>query len=184
VSGFPLPGFKFQPMTSVMPQWSYAFSRFGEGVKDWRPVFKLIAEDYRKGEIEQFATQGGSGSGGWKQLSEKYGKWKEEQKPGTPLLVFNGFLRKAAINPKVEMTKDSLTLTIDDSTDDYQIYTKTHGLVRKHKPATAAFHQEGTKRGLPARPVIQLSEAQVVRWRKYFHSFLLNEDRGNWGGSI
>lgn len=165
----------FRVSESEAPQWHYAFSRFAESVSDFRPAFIRIHEDYRKGAIEQFSTQGAYGSGGWVGLSPRYAEWKEEHRPGAPLLVFSGLLRNAVINPQVEMTADKMTFTIDDS-GTYGIFTKTKGPVTRRKPAVARFHQEGAGR-LPVRKVVQLPESQIVRWRKIFQSFLVQESR-------
>lgn len=163
----------FAPMTSVAPQWHRAFSRFGEDVSDWTPALRAIAEDFRKGEVKQFLTEGGYGSGGWKALSPKYRAWKEEHAPGRPTLVFSGLLRKAACNPRIVITKDSLTITIDDS-GSYQVFSKRLGrVVTRHKPATAGFHQTGGGR-LPKRPVIEIPESQRIRWAKIFQDWLVS----------
>lgn len=169
--------FTFRPFASEAPQWHYAFLRFADGISDWRPVLEQIADDFKKGEIQQFATEGQYGSGGWKALSPKYAVWKEAQKPGAPVLVFSGLLRRAATNPEVVVTKDRLTITIDDS-GSYQVFSKREGrLVTKHKPAVAGYHQEG-KGNLPVRKVIQLPESQIVRWRKMFQSYMVAQHRG------
>jgi hypothetical protein len=170
--------FNFKAMTSEAPQWHNAFSRFADQVMDWSPVFQAIAEDFKKGQIEQFRTEGAYGSGGWKALSPKYAAWKEQHKPGMPILVFSGLLMKAATNPDVAFTENQLMISIDDA-GSYQVFSKRLGrLVTKHKPAVAGYHQKGAGR-LPKRLVIQLPESQKVRWRKIFQSYMVAATRGN-----
>ena len=169
-------GFIFQPVASEAPQWHRTFSRYAEYLDDCKPALEAIVGDYRKGALAQFASQGGYGSGNWKPLSAHYASWKQEQKPGAPILVFSGLLRKAATEPKVVITKDSLTLTIDDS-GSYQVFSKRLGrIVTKHKPAVAGLHQTGVGR-LPKRPVVELPESQRVRWSKIFQSWMIAQSR-------
>jgi hypothetical protein len=170
-------GFIFQPVVSEAPQFHKTFSRFAESVDDWRPVFERIVDDYREGAREQFTTAGIFGSAGWEDLSPTYAAWKEEHKPGMPILVFSGLLMNAATNPEVKLNKKSLTLTIDDS-GSYQIFSKRLGrLVTKTKPAVAGFHQTGAGR-LPVRRVIELPQSQRTRWVKIFHDWLVTRWQG------
>ena len=170
------PRWTFKPGSSTAPQWDYGFSRFANQLQDFSPVFEEILKDFKKGEIEQFRTEGAYGSGGWKKLSKDYFKWKEEHKPGMPILVFSGLLMKAATNPKSTITKDQLLITIDDS-GDYTVFLKTKGTVTRHKPAVAGYHQSGAGH-LKKRPVIQLPKSQVVRWQKIFQSYMVEATRG------
>lgn len=169
--------FNFQPMVSEAPQWHRAFSRFADQVKDWRPVFEAILADFKKGETEQFRSEGRYGSGGWPALSPKYAAWKESVRPGMPILVFSGLLMKAASNPRAEIGATTLKITIDDA-GSYSVFTKTKGTVTRHKPAVAEFHQAGAGR-LKKRPVIQLPQSQIVRWQKLFQSYMVAATRGN-----
>jgi hypothetical protein len=163
--------------------WHYDFSRFAEVVHDWRPAFEKIVADFKAGEIRQFATEGEYGSGGWPELSPRYAKWKEQHWPGRPILVASGLLRTAATEPRVEMTDQDLVMIIDDA-GDYQVYSKrAGGMVTRHKPAVAGYHQAGAG-ALPVRKVVQLPAEQVVRWRKIFHSYMLYKYREPWGGTV
>lgn len=174
-------GWSFQIGESTAPQWHYAFSRFAESIDDWRPAFSQIVADFKEGQNKQFQSEGGYGSGGWAGLSPAYARWKDEHKPGMPILVFSGLLRRAATNPQVVMTRDTLVITIDDS-GSYKVFSKSRGqLITKRKPAVAGYHQEGGGH-LPARKVVQLPQSQVVRWRKIFHSFLVSQHRAPFGG--
>lgn len=170
------PRWTFRPGSSTAPQWDYGFSRFANQLQDFKPAFEAILEDFKKGEIEQFRTEGAYGSAGWKRLTEPYAKWKEEHAPGRPILVFSGLLMKAATNPKAKITKDQLLLSIDDS-GSYTVFLKTKGSVTRHKPAVAGFHQKGAGHNRK-RPVIQLPKSQVVRWQKLFQSYMVEATRG------
>lgn len=168
-------------MTSIAPQWHYGFSRFADSISDWKPAFEAILKDFKKGQVEQFVSQGSYGTaGGWRPLSPRYAAWKEAHRPGMPILVFSGLLKEAATNPKAEIGKDSLKIIIDDE-GSYQLFSKRQGrMVTKHKPAVAAYHQKGGGR-LPKRAVIQLPQSQIVRWRKIFHQYMVYQSRAPWG---
>jgi hypothetical protein len=163
--------------------WAYDFSRFAACVNDWRPAFDQIVADFKEGEIKQFATEGQYGSGSWPKLNADYAKSKEETWPSRPILVASGLLRKAATDPKVEMTHDSLTLIINDA-GSYQVFSKrAGGIVTVEKPAVAGFHQIGAG-SLPRRAVVQLPAEQIVRWRKIFHSYMVYKHRALYGGNL
>jgi hypothetical protein len=174
-----VPRWTFSPGSSEAPQWDFGFSRFGDALSDWTPVFEEVLKDFKKGEIEQFRSEGSYGSGSWKRLSGNYAAWKEEQKPGSPILVFSGLLRAAATNPKAQITKDQMLIIIDDA-GSYTVSTKTKGTVTRHKPAVAGYHQKGAGH-LPRRPVIQLPKSQIVRWQKIWQSYMVGATRAPWG---
>lgn len=49
-------------------QFARELLRFSERADDMRPVFRVLADDFNKMEDQQFSTQGGFGSGGWRPL--------------------------------------------------------------------------------------------------------------------
>lgn len=132
------------------------FSRFGEHVKDLSAAFREIAQDFHKGEAQQFQSAGGYGAGGWTPLAPS--TIERKQRSGYPLdiLVRTGELRESLSG----RGKGSIE-TIQPL--EMHLGTSSH---------SAVFHQRGTSR-MPARPVIMLPEEQKTRWHKIIHKFLV-----------
>ncbi len=150
--------FTFTVSVSGEEQLARGFSRFGEAVSDYSPVWRELADDFLKVERDQFVSEGRSGSGGWVPLSPGYAAWKAKHTPGRPLLVQSGKLRQSLTEHGgehiEEIRKDSLRLGTGVP---YAIY-----------------HQAGT-RHMPARKLVELSEADKTRWTKKIQSFIVQE---------
>jgi hypothetical protein len=71
------------------------FSRYADGIKDWRPSFHLTSELFRRHEKRHFKSGGRSTGDPFRPLSEKYKKAKDAVRPGVPILTLDGFLRDA-----------------------------------------------------------------------------------------
>jgi hypothetical protein len=132
-------------------------------------------------EAEQFSTEGGL-TGGWPPLTERYAEWKDEQRPGMPILVFSGLLQRAATHPEVHIEDDHMTMTINDE-GTYTVFSKAKGLIQKHKPATAGWHQKGAGTLPQRKVVIDIDDEIGRRWAKFFHDTIVFEDlHAPWGG--
>lgn len=132
------------------------FSRWAEGVQDLSPAFERIADDFSKLSAEQFESEGAEGSGGWAPLSPRYAAWKAKRYPGAKILEREGWLKGALAGD-----------------NEYRIREigKTE-LALGAKLPYALYHQTGTRR-MPARPPIQLTDADKRRWSKIVHEYLL-----------
>ena len=139
------------------------FSRFADGVKDFREPLKEILEDFHEIEKKQFSSEGGYGSGGWAPLAPVTVEQKARAGYPYDILVRTGDLRDAMTGgsgSEAEVTKDSLKVMM---------------------PWYGKFHQQGTRR-MPRRPVVQLQEADKTRWSKIFHEYLVNLSRKEFAG--
>ena len=131
-------------------------SRVIAGVRDLRPVWKDVADDFLEMEREQFASEGRSGSGGWAPLSPRYAALKAQRYPGRGILVRTGALR------------GSLT-----ATGGRHIRKLTANSLRLGTSVPyAGFHQRGTRRMLQ-RKVVELSEEDRRRWTRFSQRFLV-----------
>lgn len=158
------PSFRWNFTVSESPNWHFAFSRFADQITDWRPVFDLIIEDYQDVETKHFQTEGRSGLGQqWADLSPDYAMWKSENYPGRPILVREGDMRQAVLEPKIRKKRDYLRLRIKDEKLEY--------------------HQEGTK-SMPARPVLVKPETMEKRWMKIFQSYMVYATRSPLAGGL
>jgi phage gpG-like protein len=141
-------------------QLQRSFSRFTENVKDYSPAFRAIAGDFHKGERQQFDSEGGFGSGGWRPLAPSTVEYKLAHGYPPDILVRTGRLR------------DSLAKITGDTIEDVQPLQLRLG----SRVPYGIYHQKGTGR-YPARPPIQLSEQQKVDWTKLIHRYLVKTAR-------
>lgn len=133
-------------------QLARGFSRFGEGIKDLRPVFEEIHADFVRIEREQFASEGGRSGQRWQALSATYAEWKAKRFPGMPILQLTGGL-------------------LGDMTDGLKVSMDPMLLVMEPSLDRALWHQKSTAR-MPARKVVALTEADKRGWVKLIHSFI------------
>jgi len=146
-------------------QMSRSFSRLAEDIQDATEPFTEMAADFNFIEAQQFNSEGGYGSGGWAPLSPSYALWKAALFPGRPILQRTGLMAA------------SLMAVTPWSIREIQPLVMILGTRVGH----AIFHQRGTAR-MPARPVIQLTEADKLRWSKIFHQWLIRRMRRQFAG--
>lgn len=139
-------------------------SRIFEGldlrVADLRPVWQIIAEDFRKIERRQFETEGGLWRSGWPALSPEYATWKARHYPGKKILELTGRL-KASLTGKGPGSVEDLS-----HPDWMKIGTAV---------PYAIYHQTGTRR-MPARPPLVIPEGAKKRWIKAIHAYIKGGD--------
>jgi phage gpG-like protein len=126
-------------------------------IKDLKPAFEKIGDDFRKTEDRVFKGQGYYGSRpGWKPLSPEYRSWKDKHYPGKPILQMTGDLRNSLAtkgkNHVQRITKNSITLGSNDP---------------KFK-----WHQNGTSK-MVARPPITFTKYQGEKWAKIVRDEIL-----------
>lgn len=143
-------------------QLDRALSRFGDKVRDFRPVWRRIHADFLKIEAQQFDSEGARGGTAWAPLSPSYSAWKAMNYPGRKILEMTGAM-KAQLTAGTGMTVEMQPLTLRMMPTD-----------RK-----APWHQRGTRR-MPARPVVMLTEADRIRWVKMMHEYV--EEQARKGG--
>jgi len=143
-------------------QLSRAFSRFGEDVHDLKDAFTQIADNFQRGEQQQFDTEGNYGAGGWKPLAESTRIFKEQHGFPDRILVRTGSLRSSLAGNTGETIGRIEPLSAEMGTTN---------------PA-AGYHQRGTRR-MPARPVIKLPEEQKTQWTKIIHTALWKRWKGS-----
>lgn len=133
------------------------FERFTQDIKDLRPAFENMVRDFRQIERMQFESAGGRATG-WQPLSPRYAAYKARRYPGQPLMVATGDLRS------------SLTGHTSDTIEEIEPLQLTLGT----RDPKAIFHHRGTRRGLPKRPLIELTEPDKRRWTNYIHRHLVD----------
>lgn len=127
-----------------------AFNRVTERISDFRFLWPSLAPEFYAIQREQFASEGAHGaSGKWEKLSDAYAKWKAVEFPGMPILQATGALMQSMTSP------DASDSVFRPEVDQLTIGSKREGVTA---------HQRGS--GLPARPVISLTEADKKRLTK------------------
>lgn len=121
---------------------------------DASPAFEVIAEQFLVAEQQQFATEGGFGSGGWAPLSEGYAAWKAKHYPGTKILHRTGELERSLTEgPEIRVIEP-------------------HMMILGSAVEYGVFHQEGTDR-MPRRRPVELPEVLRRAWIKTLQRWLL-----------
>jgi phage gpG-like protein len=120
--------------------------RWQHNLGDATPAFKAMA-DYQTKVVNarQFREQGSVETGKWSPLSPPYARWKARVRPGRPLLVFDGDLKR-------EMTVPGQGV--------YDVWRS--GMRVGTDIPYATYHQNGTP-GMPARPLIGTARRQDTR---------------------
>ena len=137
-------------------QYSRMYSRFADGVHDLRPLWSRYYANFLAMEREQFATQGGHGSGGWASLKEPYRSWKMRVRPGRLILEFDGDLKNSLTQrgAKGSICRINTGWAEFGSSIPYGIY-----------------HAKGTGK-MKKRPPIEMSESDRTAWDKTAHGWL------------
>lgn len=123
------------------------FNRYVKLMKDFRPVFDDIRDDFQRREREIFAKQGDPVP--FKKLSSVYEVWKEQHYPGRPIMVLRGRLYSAMVgNSKNTLNKQDKT-------------SAEFGVTGLPYPRR---HQLG--RNMPQRKFVQVTDADQTRWAR------------------
>jgi len=119
-----------KPISLMLERWQH-------NLADATPAFDALAQYQTKVvNARQFEEQGSVETGKWSPLSPPYARWKARVRPGRPILVFDGDLRREMTVPGkgvYDVWRSGMTVGTDI---DY-----------------AKYHQNGTP-GMPARPLI------------------------------
>ena len=148
-------------------QVSRALALSAAAVKDLRPVWEDIYDDFLKRERSLFTVEGAQGSptrelgssgswGPWAPLDPMYAARKRAQGFGSKILVRTGRLR------------DSLTSRGADAVFDPQPLSVAVGTGVPY----AGYHQTGTRR-MPKREPVRISETQARGWVRLIQKFIL-----------
>lgn len=139
-----------------------------ERIDDFRPLWGNVIGEFHQIEAEQFMSEGAAGGAKWAPLKKPYADYKEVAYPGQPILQATSELRESLIET------DALGAVVRPGQEELVIGTSIpYGL----------FHQRGTRRGLPRRPPINLSEAQKRRIQKSIQKGLVQFVRNGIGGN-
>jgi phage gpG-like protein len=122
-----------------------------------KPALEIISEDLFRVVEATFQSQGRRGGGSWKQLSEKWAKYKEAHDLDPRILYAREYL------------VDSMTVR-GDPAQDLRITNKTLHL-GSYLPYAHLQNYGGGK--VPARPYIDFTEHDLRRWVKICEDYLI-----------
>jgi len=157
--------FRFRLDIAGEVQFDRGIARFSDGVADYRPIWKVIADDFYETEKKQFKSEGAEGGPyAWQFLSEKYALWKEVHFPGTRILERTGDLERSltkAGDPNGVLIQERKTLTLGS------------------KIPYAIYHQSiEPRKKLPRRPEIMLTEGFKRKTMHHFHQYMVQVANG------
>ena len=130
-----------------------------ERVEDATPAWDAIADRFRVIESRLFQTQGGSSGRKWSPLSPRYARWKARVRPGAPILVFDGDLRKSLTERPFGIEVIEPGFMVIGSDVEY-----------------GAYHQRGE--GVPRRRPVSLAEADRRIFVNILQRFLVTGRAG------
>ena len=153
----PLVKIRFEIANEV--QFSRAFETAGEQLKDLSKPFGLMADDFYQTMVNVFEAEGAfEERTKWQDLSPAYARWKERHYPGRKILELTGRMKDSLINRSMS---DSV---LEITPSEMSVGTRV---------PYAIFHQTGTPK-MPMRKIIELTEAQKLRWVHIAHRFLFD----------
>jgi len=137
--------------------------KFEASVNDFTPLWNRFRRTFYYTELLQFASEGAYNQSGWAKLSPAYGRWKEKNFPGRPILVLSGDLKASLTSAQARGSyfKSELKQMEIGSRIPYGIY-----------------HQAGSAR-MPARQPIYLSAFSA----KAYTDQIIQWIRGQWEAS-
>jgi len=118
---------------------------FQESLADQSPALARIADDFREMIARQFASEGRAEGTPWAPLAPA----TLRRRRGGGILFSTGALLRSLQEPGAPGHVEEL---------------EAHSLALGTRLPYAQYHQSGTRRGLPARPLIVLSQARSERW--------------------
>lgn len=145
---------RLQFTVSGVTQLDRSLSRFGEGVRDLRPLWRQLYADFLNIEREQFNTEGARTGTAWEPLRPTYAAWKAANYPGQKILVATGAMRAQLTTGKGMLNTF------------YPLSMRLHPTDPK-----ARYHQTGTSR-MARRPVVWLTPSDRTRWMKMLHEYV------------
>lgn len=140
------------------------FNRIQQYISDFRSVWPEVAKTFYAIEEQQFKSEGAHGaSGRWAALSPAYAKFKAVAFPGQPILRATAGLYESMTSPDA---LDSI----------FRMDAREMTVGTQHEAARA--HQKGSsKRKLPARPIISLTQSDKRRMQKAIQAGLVQFTR-------
>jgi phage gpG-like protein len=135
---------------SNMREFRRLFNRMERNFKNMNPMFDKLADDFREVQKKTFESSGRYNRNvRWQRLSPNYRTWKNQVAPGKPILTLTGALQASFTEQGGYHVERRTGNTMD--------------IGSKHP--VGAYHQRGTNK-MPAREVINLTQAQAKRWAK------------------
>jgi phage gpG-like protein len=123
---------------------SNAFTELSRRIGDLTPIWPRVAQVFYERERQLFDQQG---EGNWRELSPRYGAWKQKHFPGYPLL-------QRSTEMAVSLTNQTSPFSVlDMRPKNFAVGTSV---------PYAQFHQTGTSR-MPARPPIIIDDGTIQR---------------------
>ena len=167
--------FEFQAHPSL-DRVAFVLAEWGEEMKDWTPAFRDVRDLFWKHEKQLFSTNGQGRSSArwpkWAPLSDRYKRYKKRVRPGRPILVFDGVLRRAATGGQGSVSKIGKTAMVVGIRPGTKVarYAMAHatGVPSRNLPQRPPIRFDGDPRKANTfgRAVQQIFQSHLVLARK------------------
>ena len=125
---------------------SRQLEEYADRAEDFRPVWPLVGDLVSQAVGEQFATEGARFHTPWKPLDPDYKRWKIQQGWSSQTLVASGRMRDSFTSRPMAIERYYPDHADFGSDVEY-----------------AEYHQTGTSRGLPRRPIVDWEDETLLR---------------------
>lgn len=142
---------------------THDLERFRANTNNMKPALERVAQVQADAVRDQFRTQGRHYGTRWAALSPAYKSQKTRSRPGRPILLYNGKLKK------------HVAPVLARNAGIYQVTGKRMEIgVAYSQVPYAQFHQEGTAT-MPARPILGTpTRADQKAMVKEIHRWIVN----------
>lgn len=137
-------------------QVSRTLEGFTDRIDDASEAFDAMGDRLAAAEEQQFASEGGYGSGGWAPLSPEYASWKARRFPGKPILERTGDLREDLTSRPFSIDVVETNMAVFGSAVEY-----------------ARYHQNGTSK-MPQRRPLELPDSERRAWVKVMQRWIVS----------
>lgn len=144
-----------------MRHTTHVIERVAMNARNAKPAMEGVAQIATDAIRDQFRTQGNHFGSGWEKLSPGYRKHKTQARPGRPMLVYDGTLKK------------TIAPVLSRNSGFYQVSGKRMevGMLDAQVPY-AKYHQNGT-RYMPRREIVgSLTREDQKKMTKVVHQHL------------
>ena len=138
-------------------------------VRDLRPVWEDIREDFFRREARLFNAQGAvPGNPGWAPLSKKYARYKELRGYSPRIMVATGRLMHSLTKGEAIVKGGGTPVAVDAV-----FVSRPLAMSIGTRVPYAIYHQDPTKRTSWKRPVIVINDQLRRHWVKLLQLFLV-----------
>lgn len=148
-------------------QFSREMLRMSDRAENMQPVFRTLAEDFHEMEEDQFNSEGGKFSSGWKALqistlAQKSAQGHDPRILHATLALRNSLTKRSAPGAVYKVTREELVVGTN---------------VKSKKGFPYAAAHQNPKKGQTRRRPIEFSELKKIEWIREMQHYLFGRSR-------